>query len=460
MTPAIDIDRIFGAQRRARERLASTTAPERIEKIRRLEEAVLARRDEIRQALHDDMRKPPQEVDLTEIYAIVSEARFARRRLRRWMRARRVSTPIALFGSRSRIVYEPKGVVLILSPWNFPFNLTLAPLVSAIAAGNAAILKPSELTPASSSCMRRIVTDLFPEDEVVVIEGDVEAGKALVAKPFDHIFFTGSTAVGREVMKAAAANLTSVTLEMGGKSPAIVDRSADVMQAAERIVWGKFLNAGQVCIAPDYVIVDEQIHDAFVAAVKRAVDAAPPDGGTMMVNEQHAARVNALIDSAVSQGATIVTGGRFEGRQTKATVITGVPLESAAMSEEIFGPLLPIVPFRSVDEALQIVSSRGRPLVLYLFARDRDALRRISSRAAAGATVVNHTLIHFYQLNLPFGGVGESGIGRGHGFFGFEAFSNSRAILEQRMRFSPIQWLVPPYSRAKNRLIDFVVRYL
>ena len=275
--------------------------------------------------------------------------------------------------------------------------------------------------------------------------------QALLALPFDHIFFTGSPAVGRLVMKAAAEHLTSVTLELGGKSPAIVERSADVTQAAGRIIWGKAINTGQACIAPDYVLVDEAVHDEFVAAAKKAVEAIPPEDRTAIVNERHTERVQKLIDSATAAGGTVVT-------DSGPTVITSPALESKAMSEEIFGPLLPVIPYRSIDQAMDLMAARAKPLVLYVFSRNRDAVRRIS-RAAAGATVINHTMIHFYQLNLPFGGAGESGMGRGHGRFGFEAFSNVRGELEQRMPLSPIQWLVPPYSWAKNKIIDLVVKY-
>jgi aldehyde dehydrogenase (NAD+) len=450
---------LFDAQKASRARVAATTPEERIAKIRRLERAMLARRREIREAMHSDFRKPAQEVDMTEIYAIVAEARHARRRLHKWMKRQPVRTPLSLIGSRSSVQYEPKGVVLIMSPWNFPFNLTFGPLVSAIAAGNTAILKPSEMTPASSACIRRIVEEVFPPDEVAVVEGGREAGEALLALPFDHIFFTGSAAVGRIVMKAAAEHLSSVTLELGGKSPVVVDRSADVRKAARRVVWGKLVNSGQVCIAPDYVLVDAAVHDEFVAEVKAEIDRRQADERTVMVNERHAMRVNRLIESATVGGATVVTGGRFEGRDAAPTVITGVPAGSAAMEEEIFGPLLPIMTYRSLDEAVQMIAARDKPLVLYIFANDRAAIDKILAGTSAGGTVINHTMIHFYQLNLPFGGVGASGMGRGHGFHGFQAFSNPRGVLEQRMKISPIEWIVPPYSAWKNRFIDFLLRY-
>src|SRR5687768_928394 len=269
----VTIERIYDAQQRNRASVAATTAAQRIEKLRRFERLMLERRDEIRAAMWEDYRKPAAEVDLSEIYPVVSEARHAARHLRSWMKPKRVSTRLALLGSKSTIVYEPKGVVLIIAPWNFPFNLTLGPLVSAIAAGNCAMVKPSEMTPASTACIRRIVTELFDENEVAIIEGDASVAEELLRKKFDHIFFTGSPAVGKIVMKAAAEHLTSVTLELGGKSPAIVDSSANVDEAAKKIAWGKFFNSGQICIAPDYALVHESVRDEFLEKLRTSTAA-------------------------------------------------------------------------------------------------------------------------------------------------------------------------------------------
>jgi aldehyde dehydrogenase (NAD+) len=456
-----EVDRILASQRRNQARVAATSAGERIDKIRRLEAAMLARRGEIRQAMWDDFRKPPAEVDLAEIYTVVTEARHAARHLRRWMRPRRAPGPITLLGSSSRLHHEPKGVVLILSPWNFPFNLSLAPLVSAVAAGNCVVLKPSEMTPHSSACMKRILAALFEESEVAVVEGDARVAQELLRRQFDHIFFTGSPAVGRIVMKAAAEHLTSVTLELGGKSPAIVDRTADLDEAAEKIAWGKFLNSGQVCIAPDYVLVDETVRDAFLPKLRAAVESlGGNDSRPIMVNERHAARVAGLVDGAVAQGAEVVMGGRGEGRAIPPTILAGVAADAAVMQEEIFGPVLPVVSYRTLDEAFDVIASKEKPLALYIFSRARRVVRQILGRTTAGGTVVNHTLIHFYQLNVPFGGVGNSGMGRGHGFAGFEAFSNIRGVVDQRTRLSPINLIYPPYTKLKQKVIDLMLRYL
>lgn len=470
-TPAADVvtgpsqagvDRLFERQRQNRRRVASSTAKERRRKIRRLEEALLARRDEIRAAMFADFRKPAEEVDLSEIFPLLSEARHAAAHLHEWMRPQRVATPLALLGSASRIVYEPKGVVLIISPWNFPFNLTLGPLVSAVAAGNCAILKPSEMTPHSSACMKRILGDLFEEDEVAVVEGDARTAEELLREKFDHIFFTGSPAVGRIVMKAAAEHLASVTLELGGKSPVIVDRSADLDEAAKKIAWGKFLNSGQVCIAPDYVLVDESVRAPFTEKLRAAIEAMDGDGAAgWIVDERHAARVRRLYDNAVAGGAAAITANVFgeEERRIRPAVLANVRPDAAVMQEEIFGPLLPMITYQTLDEAIAFVNDREKPLVSYLFSRSRRVAEDFIAGTTAGATVVNHTLIHFFQLNLPFGGTGQSGVGKGHGFFGFQSFSNARGLLDQRTRFSPIELMFPPYTRWKRKLIDLTLRY-
>lgn len=458
---AADIDRIFEAQQCNRAAVAATTAAQRIEKLRHFERLVLERRDQIRAAMWEDYRKPAAEVDLSEIYPVVSECRHAVRHLRKWMRPRRVSTRLALFGSRSSIVYEPKGVVLIIAPWNFPFNLSLGPLVSAIAAGNCAILKPSEMTPASTACMKRILEELFEENEVALVEGGASVAEELLRRKFDHLFFTGSPAVGRIVMKAAAEHLTSVTLELGGKSPAIVDSTANVADAAKKIAWGKFFNSGQVCIAPDYALVHESVREEFLQKLQAAIASRGDAAHGWIVNERHAARVKRLIDTAVERGARVITGGTVSGREIAPTVLTNVSPDAPVMREEIFGPILPVLTYRSLDEAFQIIERREHPLVLYIFSKAKKVAREILGRTRAGGTAINQTMVHFFELDLPFGGVGHSGIGKSHGFHGFEAFSNPRGVLDQKLPFSAIELLYPPYGgRLKQFLIDFTVRWL
>ena len=457
-----EIERIYALQQRRAREIAATGAQERIAKLRKLERLMLARRDEIRAAMWADYQKPAAEVDLSEIFPVVSEARHAIRHLRRWMKPKRAAGRLALFGASSRIVYEPKGVVLIIAPWNFPFNLTLGPLVSAIAAGNCVTLKPSEMTPSSSACMKRLLGELFEENEVAVIEGGADVAEPLLRKKWDHIFFTGSAAVGRIVMRAAAEHLTPVTLELGGKSPVIVDKTANLAEAAKKIAWGKFFNCGQICIAPDYVLVDETVRQPFLDKLRAAIEVLGGDASRgVMVNDRHAARVQRLFDAAVKQGAEVVTGGTFNGRLVAPTVLTNVSLEADVMQEEIFGPLLPVLTYRTLDDVDRLLEGREKPLVLYVFSRSRAVARDIVRRTRAGGTAVNHTLVHFYHPDLPFGGIGHSGVGKAHGFYGFEAFSHARGVLDQRLRFSPIELLYPPYTgRLKQFLIDFTVRWL
>jgi aldehyde dehydrogenase (NAD+) len=456
-----EIDRLYELQQGRRAAIGATTVAQRIAKLRRFERLVLARRDEIRAAMWSDYRKPAAEVDLSEIYPIVSEARHAARHLRSWMRPKRVSTRLALTGAQSRIMHEPKGVVLILSPWNFPFNLSLGPLVSAVAAGNCVILKPSEMTPASSACMKQLLAELFDESEVAVVEGDATVAEALLRKKWDHIFFTGSPAVGKIVMRAAAEYLTPVTLELGGKSPVIVDETADLDEAAKKVAWGKYFNCGQICIAPDYVLVHEKVRAPFLEKLRTSIDSLGDASRGVLVNERHASRVKRLLDTAVAGGAEVVTGGELRDRTLTPTVLTNVAIDAPVMQEEIFGPILPVLTFRNLDEAFASIAAREKPLVLYIFSRSRRVIRRILRATTAGGTVVNQTLMHFYELSLPFGGVGQSGMGKAHGFYGFEAFSNPRGVLDQRLPFSAIELLYPPYEgKFKRFLIDFTVRWL
>jgi len=460
--PVDEVERLYEMQQQNRAAVAATTAAQRIEKLRRFHGALLARREEIQAAMWEDYRKPAAEVDLSEIYPAVSEARHAIRHLRRWMKPKRVGTRLALFGSRSFIRYEPKGVVLIISPWNFPFNLTFSPLVSAVAAGNCAIVKPSELAPASTACMKRIVGEVFDENEVAIVEGEAPVAEALLRKKFDHVFFIGSPAIGKLVMKAAAEHLTSVTLELGGKSPVIVDETANLDEAAAKLAWGKFYNCGQACIAPDYLLVHENVRDRFVEKLRASIAKLGLEGSRgIIVNERHAARVKRLIDDAVAQGARAAIGGTSRGREIEPTVLTDVSPDASVMQQEIFGPVLPVMTYRTLEDAFRTIDAREKPLVLYVFSRDRRVVKTILSRTRAGGTAINHTMIQFYNLELPFGGVGHSGMGRGHGFYGFEAFSNARGVFDQRLPLGPTDMLRPPYRGGlQKKIIDFTLRWL
>ena len=462
-----EIDRIFKLQQAHQYTVAKATARERKEKLKRLQQAILSHRQDIRDALFADFRKHPSEVDLTEIYPVTTEIKHAVHHLSKWMRPRRVKTPLALFGTSSYIHYEPKGVALIIAPWNFPINLTFGPLVSAIAAGNCVMIKPSENTPHASAVTKRIVEEVFDESEVAVIEGAVEASTALLALPFNHIFFTGSPAIGKVVMEAASKHLASVTLELGGKSPTIVDETANIDAAARRIAWAKFTNNGQICIAPDYLFVHESKKDEFLQKFKENIesayglDARRSDSYARIVNNRHYQRVAGYIEDAKQKGATVEYGGVTEGSEDyiAPTVLTNVDPSSDVMTEEIFGPVLPVYTYKSLDEPIAAINAKEKPLALYIYSRSRANIDRIIHNTRAGGTCINHSAVHFFQNNLPFGGSNHSGIGKGHGFFGFEAFSNPRGILKQVLPFSAVELMAAPFNKLKQAMIDFSIKY-
>jgi len=465
-----DIDRVFARQRAHATAVRQTSAEQRKAKLQRLADTLLDRRETFYEALQADFQKAPVEVDLTEIKAVTKEVEHAIAHLDAWMAPDRVDSPLLFTGSRSEIQYESKGVVLIMAPWNYPVNLTLGPLVGALAAGNCIVLKPSEHAPHTAAALQALIADLYEEREVAVLTGGADVAQALTARPFDHIYFTGSPTVGRLVMKAAAEHLTSVTLELGGKSPTLVDATADLEPAAGRIAWAKFTNAGQTCIAPDYLLVEDRVHDAVVdhlrAHIHRFYGATADaqkasDDYARLAHQNHHERVAALLTDAVEAGATVATGGTHDAktRFIAPTVLTDVPLDADLMHEEIFGPLLPVLRYRSLDEALRIINDRPPPLSLYVFSERESTVDTVLRRTTAGSTCVNEALLHFVHPNLPFGGKGESGIGRGHGVRSFREFSNERSVLRRSYGSDLLRPLYPPYNRLTSRLADWVLRF-
>jgi aldehyde dehydrogenase (NAD+) len=463
-----EIERIFEIQQAHQFAVGKTTARERKEKLKRLLNAILSRKQDIRDALYADFRKHPSEVDLTEIMPVTSEIKHAIRHVSKWMRPHRVKTPLSLFGSRSHIHYEPKGVVLVIAPWNFPVNLTFGPLISAVTAGNCVMLKPSELTPHASAVIKSITEDVFDESEVAVIEGGIETSTAALALPFNHIFFTGAPAIGKVVMAAAAKHLASVTLELGGKSPTIIDETASVDAAARRIAWAKFTNNGQICIAPDYLFVHESKKAEFLDKLTKniesfyGIDARRSDSYARIVNHRHYQRLSGYIDDAKQKGATVAYGGRTEGSEDyiEPTILTDVDPKADVMMDEIFGPVLPVYGYESLDEPIAMINSKEKPLALYIYSKSQRNIDRIMQNTRAGGTCINHSVVHFFQNNLPFGGSNNSGIGKGHGFFGFEAFSNPRGVLKQVLPFSGIEFMMAPFNKLKQTLIDLGIKYL
>ena len=414
---------------------------------------------ELADALHADLGKSATEARVTEIGFLINEVDHALGHLAEWTRPTRVRLPWHLLPGSASVVPEPLGTVLVIAPWNYPVQLTLAPLIPAMTAGNTVVLKPSEVAPATSAAIARCVGEYLDGSVVQVVEGGVPETTALLAEQWDHIFYTGNGTVGRVVLRAAAEHLTPVTLELGGKSPAIVTESADVKVAARRIVWGKFTNAGQTCIAPDHVLVAEPIAarftEALVTEIRKMYGSDPrqsPDYGRI-INERHVARLRGLLDGGGYD--RVVVGGTVDAaaRYIAPTVLTGVSPDSPLMAEEIFGPILPVLTYAGgVTEAIERVNARAKPLALYVFTGERATADRVIANTSAGGVTVNHTLMHVAVPDLPFGGVGPSGMGAYHGKAGFDAFSHRKPVLRKTTRPDP-RIAYPPYSAWKQRIL-------
>jgi aldehyde dehydrogenase (NAD+) len=456
---------VFDRQAATALRLRSSSADERIAKIRKLRDAVIAHTEDCYRAAYADFKKPPGEVDLAEILPICVEANDAIRKLKKWMKPTRVWPTLLTGGTRSHVQYVPRGRCLIVGPFNYPINLTLAPLVSAVAAGNTAILKPSELTPHMSALIAKIVGEVFSEDEVAIFQGEADVAQALQELPFDHIFFTGSPAIGKLVMAAAAKNLTSVTLELGGKSPTIVDGSANLKLAAKNIMWAKFANSGQTCIAPDHVFVHESVKDQWVDICREELKKAYGNSLTdqqnsphlaHMVNARHTGRVKALLEDATAHGARALTGGGMGESDCfiQPTLLDQVPDAARVMQEEIFGPLLPIIGYTNLDEVIERINAGPKPLALYIYSKTEKHIDAVLTQTVSGGACVNHSLMQFLQGNLPFGGVNNSGIGNAHGHYGFKAFSHERGVVRTQLSFAATLFSageVPPIIRKMMR---------
>lgn len=461
--------KVFQDKKTAFRKLRLGPVRERKARLARLRNWIKANRESIRDAMQADFRKPAAEVDTTEILPVLDEIKQALENLDRWTKPKKVDAPLTMLGTRSSILYEPKGVCLIISPWNYPFNLSAGPMVSALAAGNAVIIKPSEMTPHTSALIKKMSQEVFTDNEVTVIEGATQISQELLKLPFDHIFFTGSPSIGKAVMKAAAENLTSVTLELGGKSPTLVTQSAKAKEAAQRIAVTKFINNGQTCIAPDYVLVHqsvaadlikhlkEQIPSLFGGLTKNIADS--PDYARI-VNEKHFARLSDLLREAESKGAKVETGGAmdFSKRFIHPVVLSNVSRQSRIMEEEIFGPILPVITYNVLDEAIDYVNSKPKPLALYIFGTNRYEINRIKKETSSGSVCINDCAIQFLHPNLPFGGVNNSGIGKSHGYAGFLAFSNEKPVLRQRSGLTAFRLFYPPYTKSVQRMIDWVLK--
>ena len=464
------IEQIYAAQQANRTAVAHSTAKERVQKLKKLLKALETFRPELQAAIYKDLRKTDAETNVTELFPAQTEIKHAIRHIYRWVRPQYVEASLALMGTTSYVQYEAKGTTLIISPWNYPINLTICPLVSAIAAGCTAILKPSELTPHTSAAMKKMIEATFDANEIAVIEGDATVSQALLKLKFDHIFFTGAPSIGKIVMKAAAEHLTSVTLELGGKSPTIVDETANLDIAARRIVFGKWTNAGQTCIAPDYIYVHSSKYDALVAAIKKAVeknfgntdDARLQSDMPRIVNERHTNRVKSYLDDAILRGAKIEYGGKVEvgEKYIAPTLLTDVDDDMLIMKEEIFGPLLPIIKYNDLSEVVAYINAHEKPLALYIFSKNKKNTDYLLKNTSSGGVTINDTLLHIANFDLPFGGVNNSGIGKSHGWYGFVEFSNMKAVLKQNMPFSGIDMIHPPFTPRIKQLINLFLKWL
>ncbi len=459
-----DPSRTLARMRAAQARDGAPDHATRKRRLRALEALVRNHRVQIADAISTDFgQRAREETDLLEVFPSLSGIRHALRHVRRWMRPRRRWAGLWFLPARTELRPQPLGVVGIIVPWNYPLYLAVGPLTDALAAGNRVMLKLSEITPAFSTLFAELVAKHFAADEVVVVTGDADVGRAFSALPFDHLLFTGSTAVGRDVMRAAAANLTPVTLELGGKSPAIIGPGARFGHAVERIMLGKMLNAGQTCIAPDYVLLPRARMDEFVTAARATVARLYPDLAsnpqyTGIASDRHHDRLHLLREDAVAHGATAHTLATppSEARVTPPTLLTGVDDSMVIMQQEIFGPLLPLVAYDSIDEAIDRINVRARPLALYVFDDDRATVERVLSRTHAGGVSVNDTILHIAQHDLPFGGIGPSGMGAYHGEDGFRTFSHLKPVFRQA-RLNAVGLLNPPYRDTFRRMLRILL---
>ncbi|MEY4308082.1 MAG: hypothetical protein RL422_285 [Bacteroidota bacterium] len=457
---------VLTLQKSALLRLSTSSAAQRIEKLRSIESYLMKHKEDLCDALYADFKKPASEVVIAEMLGVKREINHTIKHLKSWMKPQSVSTPLMLLGTKGLVQYEAKGLCLIISPWNYPFNLSICPLVHAIAAGNAVILKPSELSPATAAFIQKMISSLFDKSEVAVFEGDATVSTFLLEQKFDHIFFTGSPAIGKVVMSAAAKHLTSVTLELGGKSPAIVGPDVNVEEAAAKIAWGKFLNNGQTCIAPDYLYLHEKNYFSFLKALEATVETfygkniAKSKDYARIVNRRHFDRIVSLLDDAKEKGAQVLFGGKTDADDCfiEPTVLINCTPEMRIMQEEIFGPILPVMSFQDEVAVTASIRQGDKPLALYVFSTNTEFNQYILDHTSSGTSVVNDCLIQFGHNELPFGGVNHSGIGKSGGHYGFVEFSNQKSVVIQKTNL--LKNFYPPYGVKVRWMIDFVLKWL
>lgn len=458
--PLDELDRLFEAQRAAYALNPMPPAAQRQQWLKALRELLSSERQALIEAISADFsHRSADETLLAELMPSLHGIHYASRHLKGWMKPSRRKVGVAFQPASAKVVYQPLGVVGVIVPWNYPLYLAVGPMVGALAAGNRVMLKLSESTPATGLLLKQLFARIFPEDLVCVVLGEADVGVAFSRLPFDHLLFTGSTSVGKHVMRAAAENLTPVTLELGGKSPAIVSRDVPLKDAAERIAFGKTLNAGQTCVAPDYVLVPEDRIGAFVEAYRQAVQGFYPSLAdnadyTAIINDRQLARLNGYVSDATSKGALLIPlFEQGQGRRMPHSVLLNVSDEMTVMQDEIFGPLLPIVPYRDLEQAFAYINQRPRPLALYYFGYDKREQQRVLHETHSGGVCLNDTLLHVAQDDMPFGGIGPSGMGHYHGHEGFLTFSKAKGVLIKQ-RFNAARLIYPPYGTSIQKLIQ------
>ena len=441
---------------------------ERKKQLKGLLSALFLHREELLDALKDDLGKPRLETEVVEFHPTVAELKFALRNLRHWMDEHLVPSPLSLLGSRNSVRIEPKGHCLIITPWNYPIWLTMASVISAVAAGNRIVIKPSEYVDKTAKVLEKVLLSVFSSEEVCVVYGDHHIAQHLLKKSWNHIHFTGSTQVGKVVMKAAAEHLSSVTLELGGKSPTIIAEDANITLAAQRIAWGKWTGAGQTCLAPDLIYVHQKHAERLVKGLKVYLAKAYDDDAIQsnhycgLIHERHFTRLQGFLQEAKDAGAEIAYGGSADKKSLRMepTIVLGDLSNTALMSEEIFGPIMPIIVYNSLEGLVAELRQRPRPLGLYVFSKRNKTVNYILERCPSGGVCINDTVLHIANPNLPFGGMNTSGIGKSHGHHGFLDFSNERSVFEQRSRISSASLTYPPYTKWTQRLIRLITRWL
>ena len=446
--------------------LGKTTVWQRLKKLKNLEKTIIKYQDDICEALKKDLGKSEAESKISEIFILLSELRHTRRNLSTWMTDKPISSPLFMLGSRSYIRHESKGRSLIISPWNYPVLLSFSPLIGAVAAGCPVILKPSEYSANASVLIAKIVKEVFDEREATVVLGGVEAAQALLKLPFDHMYFTGSNAVGKVVMRAAAEHLSSVTLELGGKSPVVVTSSAHIPKASERIVFTKFFNNGQICIAPDYILVDKSKKDVFISSLKKEIDnlfgqAKTSRDYTRVINKRHYDRLKDLFERSVEAGAEIIAGGEFieDDLYISPTILYIKDEDNPIMEQEIFGPIMPVFEYDDLEHAVQFINRRERSLAAYIYTTSKKEETYFLNHTRSGGGAINHGLVQLANYNLPFGGSSQSGFGKAKGVESFLAFTNQRSLVKNSAYFSIVDLLGYPFNKAKLKIINLLLHW-